>query len=124
LTIFQVVSGSNITGVDFGYYEMGASIGNFVWDDTDGDGIQDTGEAGLENVEVTLEIDYNNDATADVILVTLTDNTGFYSFGNLMLDEDLNVSGGGLSYTLSATAPTDYDPAPVDVNSNGNKGGH
>ena len=31
-----------------------ADIGDFVWEDTNGDGIQDVGEPGIEGVEVTL----------------------------------------------------------------------
>jgi hypothetical protein len=39
--------------VDFGYYQS-VSIGNFVWSDTNGNGVQDAGELGLAGVTLTL----------------------------------------------------------------------
>ncbi len=50
---------------DFGYYDTPASIGNFVWDDLNGNGIQDAGEPGIDGVEVTLMVNYPNGATID-----------------------------------------------------------
>ena len=38
---------------DFGYTRPGA-IGDFVWYDADGDGIQDVGEPGIANVTLDL----------------------------------------------------------------------
>jgi len=66
------------------------SIGDLVWLDADGDGIQDPGESGLGNVMVTL-----TDDSDVVVTTTTTDANGFYSFN------DGNVSG-GLEYN------TDY----------------
>ncbi|WP_162793711.1 SdrD B-like domain-containing protein [Runella rosea] len=40
--------------IDAGLYSPLGSIGNFVWKDTDNDGIQDVGEAGVNNVLVRL----------------------------------------------------------------------
>ena len=39
--------------VDFGYYKP-VTIGDFVWNDTNGNGIQDAGEPGISGVTVTL----------------------------------------------------------------------
>ncbi len=55
-----------------------ASLGDFVWHDLDGDGIQDAGEPGLENVTVNLY-----DGTGAFIATTLTDANGLYLFENL-----------------------------------------
>ena len=41
-----VSGGQNNTTADFGYYDRAGGLGNFVWDDLDGDGIQDAGRAG------------------------------------------------------------------------------
>ena len=114
------VSGGNVAGVDFGYYETAAAIGNRVWDDADGNGIQDAGEVGISNVPVTLEIDYNNDGTADVTVVTVTDANGFYAFDNLLLDEDNQANSGNLTYTVSAATPGSYEPTTIDINGNSN----
>ena len=54
------------------------SIGNRVWNDADGDGVQDSGEAGLNGVTVQL---LNSSGT--VIATTATAGNGDYSFGNL-----------------------------------------
>jgi uncharacterized repeat protein (TIGR01451 family) len=87
------VSGGDVdTTGDFGYYIEGASLGNRVWNDADADGIQETGEGGLSGVTVTLQINYGS-VTSTV--VTVTDADGFYSFGNLLLDEDTDGAGSG-----------------------------
>ncbi|MBN1177984.1 MAG: VCBS repeat-containing protein [Anaerolineae bacterium] len=65
-------------------------VGDFVWVDTDGDGIQDTGEPGLAGVTVHL-YDPGNDgqvggvgSDADQLLrTTTTDSNGYYSFPSL-----------------------------------------
>ena len=101
------------TNADFGYYIDPASLGNFVWED-DGDGIQQAGEPGIGGVEVTLDITYPNgdvitvstltsDGTQDVDGDGVVDPLGFYSFGNLLLDEDYNGDGAGAepSYEIS-----------------------
>jgi hypothetical protein len=51
------------------------NIGNFVWDDLDGDGRQDAGEPGLANVTVQLW----NDAKNDLISSDVTDANGIYT---------------------------------------------
>ncbi|MCB1096453.1 MAG: Ig-like domain repeat protein, partial [Verrucomicrobiae bacterium] len=48
-------AGENQTSVAFGYQLQTASIGDFVWKDLDGDGVQDGGEPGLSGVTVFLD---------------------------------------------------------------------
>ena len=48
---------NNLTA-DFGYYVKPAALGNFVWIDTNNNGLQDTGEPGIDGVEVTLTAKY------------------------------------------------------------------
>lgn len=88
--------------VDFGYYKEPASLGNLVWYDSDGDGIQDGGELGIDGITVTLTIDYP-DAGATIVLKTVTGDdpstsgtteTGWYSFPNLLFDENLRTGSG------------------------------
>lgn len=94
---------TNLTA-DFGYYVIPAGLGNFVWLDLDSDGIQDAGEVGIPNVTVILTITYP-DGTI-VIVQTVTDSNGFYSFGNLLLDEDHDGTGAGEpSYVLTVPIP-------------------
>src|SRR5262249_8555363 len=52
-----------------------AAVGGFVWNDTNGNGLQDPGETGVANVQVQL-FDANNNWKA----TTWTDSTGHYLF--------------------------------------------
>ncbi|UCF91835.1 MAG: hypothetical protein JSW39_26790, partial [Desulfobacterales bacterium] len=52
-----------------------ASVGDFVWEDLNGNGLQDSGEPGLAGVTVELL-----DCNGNVLAVTTTDASGFYAF--------------------------------------------
>ena len=54
------------------------SVGDRVWKDTDGDGVQDSGETGISNVTVQL---LNSSGT--VIASDVTDSNGIYGFTNV-----------------------------------------
>ncbi len=117
----------NLTA-DFGYYIEPAVLGNYVWMDTNGDGIQDAGEMPIEDAVVTLEVTYPDGSTAT--LTTTTDATGHYIFENLLFDEDFDGmgtyatpgAGGGDEpyYELSVETPTGKIPTIIDVNADGN----
>ena len=76
-------------GQDFGYTGT-ASLGDRVWLDTSGDGVQAAGEPGLANVDVTITW-FGNDATFgtadDETFTTTTDNAGNYDFVNLAVGD-------------------------------------
>lgn len=92
--VFALSGGTNDTTHDAGYYQPSSSLGNFVWRDVDGDGLQDGGsETGLPGVVVTLY-----DANSNVVNVTTTSATGAYSFGSL------NTG----TYFLEFTPPTNF----------------
>ncbi|MDF1698011.1 MAG: SdrD B-like domain-containing protein [Saprospiraceae bacterium] len=55
--------------------QFGGRIGDFVFNDYDGDGIQDGGEPGIPNVMVVLYDEFDN-----VIAATDTDGSGLYEF--------------------------------------------
>jgi hypothetical protein len=63
--------------VDAGIY-CPASLGDFVWNDTNQNGIQDAGEPGIGGVQVKL---YACDGTE--LMTTTTDANGLYHFGGL-----------------------------------------
>ena len=71
------VSETNRT-VDAGYYQPPSSIGDWVWHDANGDGIQNGSETGMPNVVVTL-----HDAASNVVATTQTDSSGHYRFPDL-----------------------------------------
>jgi hypothetical protein len=73
-----LTSGQNRTDVDFGY-KGSFCLGDRVWKDTDGDGVQDSGESGISNVKVQLL-----DANGTVIATTTTNSSGNYSFSGLL----------------------------------------
>jgi len=77
IATFTLTAGQARTDVDFGYRGT-ASVGDRVWNDVDGDGIQDAGEAGINGVTVELL-----DAANNVIATTTTAGDGNYTFGNL-----------------------------------------
>ena len=72
-----LLAGETRDDVDFGY-QGSAGLGNRVWQDDDGDGVQDGGEPGLSGVTVQLL-----DAGGALVDSTLTGTDGFYSFDNL-----------------------------------------
>ena len=67
--------GSDDRSFDFGFVPV-FEIGDFVWSDVDGDGVQDAGEPGIAGVTVTLE----DVATGDVVRSQLTDNDVSYIY--------------------------------------------
>jgi SdrD B-like domain len=75
-----VASNSIDLSIDFGYYApCAASIGDFVWSDINGDGIQNAGETGIPFVRVLLR-----DAVSNAVLaVDTTDAFGAYLFEGL-----------------------------------------
>jgi uncharacterized repeat protein (TIGR01451 family) len=101
--------GENRSTVDFGYYRDPASIGDFVWNDLDRDGIQDAGEPGIVGATVRLTITWPNGSSTTV--TTVTDANGNYRFGNLLLDEDFNGIGAGQpSFVVTFETPGGYTP--------------
>lgn len=79
------------------------TIGNFVWLDNDGDGIQDAGEEGLDSVTVSL-YEVGNDASP--LSTTLSGSDGSYSFGSLAA---------GSYYLTFTTPPTGFSLSPQDA---------
>ncbi|HEX4497346.1 MAG TPA: SdrD B-like domain-containing protein, partial [Thermoanaerobaculia bacterium] len=74
---FALAAGQNRTDVDFGYKNSG-SVGDRVWLDANGNGTQDSGEAGINGVTVQLL-----DATGNIVATATTSGDGNYTFGNL-----------------------------------------
>ncbi len=62
---------------------IGVSIGNYIWSDLDGDGLQDPGEIPLANLPVLL---FNSNDS--LISQTLTDTGGLYFFKDLDANTD------------------------------------
>lgn len=74
---FTLAPSGVVENVDQGFWKSGG-IGDFVFEDLDGDGIQDPGEDGVAGVEVTLR-----DGNSDAVATTTTAPDGTYLFDNL-----------------------------------------
>lgn len=76
-TLFSV--GTTTVQIDAGLVEQPfGTIGDFVWDDLDGDGVQDAGEPGLADAVV-----YLIDASGHFLDLAYTDEDGHYQFVNV-----------------------------------------
>lgn len=75
--IFYLGISQDTSNVDLGIAEE-ISIGDFVWSDTNDNGLQDVGEAGLAGVGVVLRLSNN-----EVYDNTITNANGNYEFANL-----------------------------------------
>ena len=99
--------------IDAGFYRP-ATIGNFVWDDLDGDGIQDLGEPGIESVRVFLLDGAGNrvpDGSGGFVSDT-TDVDGLYEFTGLV-PGDYSVQ-----FDLTSPALAGYVQTPTDTGAN------
>ncbi|MBT8137041.1 MAG: hypothetical protein KJO54_08530 [Gammaproteobacteria bacterium] len=91
---------SNDHDTDFGYVEpQPASLGDFVWNDLNMNGIQDAGEPGIPDVLVQLK-----DCSGNVLQTTMTDANGFYEFTGL----DAGC------YIVGFILPPGFEFSPVD----------
>ncbi len=77
-----------------------ASIGNYVWNDINMNGIQDPGESGVPGVLVTLY-----DVSGAAVATTNTDVNGLYGFAGLVPGD----------YSVGFTLPADHLFSPRDT---------
>ena len=96
-----------------------ADIGDYVWNDENGDGVQDSTESGIEGVTVYL-ID---NATGDTIATTTTDADGMYLFedvpaGEYVVAFDVTTNVDGIDYETTTQDATG-DDADSDIGTNG-----
>ncbi|MFZ1752949.1 MAG: SdrD B-like domain-containing protein, partial [Caldilineaceae bacterium] len=93
--VVTVTSGTNVTNQNFWDQAPLASIGDFVWYDVDGDGVQDSGEPGVPGVGISLTL------PSGVVVNTTTNSSGIYSFTGL--------PAGTYTVTVNtATLPADF----------------
>ncbi len=81
-TCITLAVGEVNTSIDAGMYKVPppkGSIGDFVWNDINQNGIQDNGEPGIEGVDVRL-LDCSNNI---VLATVVTDQNGGYLFDDL-----------------------------------------
>ncbi|MFM8490010.1 MAG: SdrD B-like domain-containing protein, partial [Bacteroidota bacterium] len=77
--VLKMVSADTILTFDAGYW-LSTRIGSLVWDDINGNGLQDADEPGISGVSVILN---GTEGDGDIVnLSTTTSATGEYAFGD------------------------------------------
>ncbi|NNM13817.1 MAG: hypothetical protein HKO58_05805, partial [Gammaproteobacteria bacterium] len=80
----------NGSSIDNNFYNVGATIGDFVWTDNNGDGVQDAGEPGVDGVTVDL---YEDNGTVP----------GALDAGDTLLDTQTTAGGGAYDFDALGT---------------------
>jgi SdrD B-like domain len=100
----------DIESRDFGVYEL-ATIGDKVFSDNDGDGLQGSGENGVEGVTVTLLDENGNSIGTDI-----TDANGEYSFA--VAPGTYSVEFSNLPSGFTGFSPADQGDDTLDSDAN------
>ena len=83
--VISLPANSNNFNIDAGLYK-GACIGDLIWEDVNGNGIQDSGEEPISGVKVSL-MDENGNSVTNIygndVAMQITKNDGKYQFCNL-----------------------------------------
>ncbi len=95
---YTLVSGQNIDSVDAGYLKNG-QIGDKIWLDANHNGLQDSGEKGFADINVTLL-----DSANHPIKTVKTDSSGKYLFSDLKPDH----------YAIKITVPEGFKLSQKD----------
>ncbi|HCX7872940.1 TPA: carboxypeptidase regulatory-like domain-containing protein, partial [Staphylococcus aureus] len=99
LTTTGVINGADNMTLDSGFYKTPKyNLGNYVWEDTNKDGKQDSTEKGISGVTVTLK-----NENGEVLQTTKTDKDGKYQFTGL-------ENG---TYKVEFETPSGYTPTQV-----------
>jgi uncharacterized repeat protein (TIGR01451 family) len=117
---FTVEAGETLTTIDAGLIEA-STIGDFVWWDADGDGLQDAEEVGLNGVTVNLldtngvaVLDANNNPITTVTADNGSGDPGYYLFEGLYPDD----------YIVEFVLPSNTAFAIQNADANGVSGGN
>ena len=95
-----LTAGENNTNIDAGFYRPTAGLGDYVFADNNGNGIQDAGDVPIPGVLVSLL------SSGVVSATTITDLSGMYSFTGLTP---------GQPYSVSFTAPVGFSGTQANI---------
>ena len=99
--------GASDMTLDFGYVRPAVSVGDYVWEDVNKDGLQDGTDKPIKGVELTISRSDGQpvnkaDGSALDATTTTTDDKGAYSFSGLQ------VLPAGTHYVVSVKAPEGF----------------
>lgn len=103
-----------VTDIDAGLSAR-VTIGDFIWEDINGDGIQQDDEPGIADAQINLS------HTVSGLWNTTSDQNGFYQFTNIpsgQLSLSINTPSGYSFTIVNAAAPeldNDFGDGPVEV---------
>lgn len=101
-------AGSATTSTTSPAVPVRVSVGDYVWFDTNRDGIQDSTDIPLAGVTLTIATAEGGpvrDVSGNVVTTTVTDGSGKYTFDNLPLGR----------YRVTVTAPAGFRPTRAGV---------
>jgi protocatechuate 3,4-dioxygenase beta subunit len=106
--VVVLAPGENNRTLDAGFYRS-AALGDRAWIDTNGNGQQDSGEAGLAGVKVELYACVANKPSGPVLATATTDADGNYSFSGLRPGD----------YIVKFITPTGWKQTVANVGADG-----
>lgn len=115
-------AGEQYMNADFGYQQGTSTIGDLIWEDANGNGVVDGGEAGIAGVTISLYKDNNGNGTLEpwepLKAVATTASDGSYLFSNLIAGNYIVVVSDKGNILDQATLTTGNLPHAVSL-SNG-----
>ncbi|MFZ1458141.1 MAG: SdrD B-like domain-containing protein, partial [Saprospiraceae bacterium] len=97
-SVFTIGFGQSLLNIDAGLFRRG-TLGDFVWNDSNGNGLQEGSEPGLSGIMLTLKDETNSDIGS-----TISDINGKYLFSNIK----------PAKYRIEAVLPKGYTSVPIN----------
>jgi protocatechuate 3,4-dioxygenase beta subunit len=117
----EIRPGQTYLGANFGYQPIGV-IGDYIWLDSNGDGVQDPDEGPIAYINVWLCTTLSPCDAGTAILTTTTDTDGYYSFSNIgngiwyvAVDESTLAAGLSATYDLDSGTTNPDGITAVDL---------
>jgi len=111
--LISVAEGDHYLDADYGY-DDNAALGDFVWEDANGNGVQDAGETtGIPGVSITVR-----DAAHNIIATKVTDSNGYYHVIGLPAGTYVTTVSDKAGYVLTSARTITVTLLPGETNNN------